>query len=225
MTVLVVAAHPDDEVLGCGATMARLVAEGDEVAILILGEGGTARLDRREDAPAGLVDELAALARSAGTILGVSSVMFGGLPDNRFDSLDLLDVVHLVERHIEDVRPRTVITHHPGDLNIDHQRTAAALLTATRPMPNSSVREVLAFEVLSATEWSFDRAQPFIPNVFVDIAEHLDTKLAALAVYENEMRAFPHPRSFDAVRSLATLRGSTAGLSAAEAFELIRQVR
>lgn len=225
MSVLVVAAHPDDEVLGCGATVARLVAEGEEVAILILGEGGTARLDRRDDAAPGLVDELAALARSAGAVLGVSSVMFGGLPDNRFDSLDLLDVVHLVERHIGDVEPSTVMTHHPRDLNIDHQCTAAAVITATRPLPGSRVREVLAFEVLSATEWSFDRSQPFRPNVFVNIAEHLDTKLAALAVYDQEMRAFPHPRSIEAVRSLAALRGSTAGLRSAEAFELLRQVR
>ena len=150
MKVLIVAAHPDDEVLGCGATAARLAAEGHEVRIVIMGEGvtssptpGLKRMLTRSAA-------LAELAPKAGALMGAASVQLHGLPDNRFDSVDLLDVVKLVEGEVSAFEPAAVFTHHGGDLNIDHAIVHRAVLTATRPVPGSSVRDVIAFEVPSA---------------------------------------------------------------------------
>lgn len=224
MSTLVVAAHPDDEVLGCGATMARLAADGEAVHVLILGEGSTSRADRRDDGDADLVAALVGMTEEAAARLGVTSVRHAGLPDNRFDSVDLLDIVKVVERAVDELGPTTVFTHHASDLNVDHRRTHEAVLTATRPLPGSTVAEVLAFEVLSSSEWTFGRTDRFEPTVFVDVTSTLEAKQAALEAYAAEMQPFPHPRSYDAVAALATLRGSTVGVAAAEAFELVRSV-
>lgn len=224
MSTLVVAAHPDDEVLGCGATIAGLSRSGEDVHVLILGEGATSRADERSAALAGEVNDLSAMAARAGQVLGAASVALAGLPDNRFDSVDLLDIVKRVEQQIEMVAPSTVFTHHGADRNVDHRLTHEAVLTATRPVPGSLVRDVYAFEVLSSSEWGF-ASNSFRPNVFVDATATLDDKHAALAIYAAEMREFPHPRSHRAVDALAAVRGSTAGLVAAEAFELVRSVR
>jgi len=222
--VLVIAAHPDDEVLGAGGTMAKLAAAGHRVEVLILGEGATSRCARREQADAAATDALAAAAQRAADCLQVAKVSCLGLPDNRFDSLPLLDVVKPIEAHVAALNPELVFTHHGGDLNIDHAVTHRAVLTATRPVPGSGVRAVYAFEVLSSTEWAFQQLPPaFAPNVFVDIAASLDAKLAAMAEYESESRAFPHPRSPEAITALARLRGSAIGVDAAEAFGLVRQ--
>lgn len=225
MTTLVVAAHPDDEVLGCGATMARLARTGERVHVLILGEGSTSRATTRAGGDHDLVDALESMARAAADAVGAASVRFGGLPDNRFDSVDLLDVVKVVEQAVTELRPDAVYTHHGADLNLDHRRTHEAVLTATRPLPGTIVAEVLAFEVLSSSEWRFGSSGTFRPNVFVDVTDSLDAKHAALRAYDAEMRDFPHPRSHDAVDALARLRGSTVGVVAAEAFELVRSVR
>lgn len=224
--VLVVAAHPDDEVLGAGATVARHVALGEPVVMLILGEGATSRHPTRESAPAAEVDALRTRARAAGAALGVKDIRFEGLPDNRFDRLDLLDVVKLVERVVADVRPRVVYTHHPGDLNVDHQVTFRATLTATRPAPAGLVAELLAFEVPSSTEWAFGRLGPaFAPTLFVDVTATLEAKLRALDCYGDEIRPAPHARSLEAVRAAAIRWGATVGLAAAEAFEIVRVIR
>lgn len=226
MTVLVVAAHPDDEVLGAGATMARLAAQGRGVAVLLLGEGATSRVENRAEADRSQVGALIASSRRAAEILGVTAPVHGGLPDNRFDSVDLLDVVKLIEAEVERVEPSLVLTHHCGDLNVDHQITARATLAATRPQPGHCVRTVMSFEVASATEWSFGAIEPpFEPTVFVDVTETLDRKLEALRAYEQELRPFPHPRSIEGIISLARTRGATAGVDAAEAFRLLRSVR
>ncbi len=225
MTILTVAAHPDDEVLGCGGTMAHLSAD-HEVHVAILGEGATSRTQDRADADQAEVRRLQTHARSAAKLTGVASVTFEGLPDNRFDQLALLDVVKRVERIIDELKPEAVFTHHPGDLNIDHQVTARAVLTATRPMAGSPVRDVYSFEIPSSSEWSFGQTgRPFLPNVFFNITQTLDTKIAAMQCYEAEMRPYPHPRSAEALRAIAGKWGSTAGFHAAEAFELVRSVR
>src|SRR5262249_37293521 len=144
----------------------------------------------------------------------------------RFDTLPLLEVVKIVEALIEQLRPEIVYTHHGGDLNVDHQVTHRAVLTATRPTEGHPVREVYAFEIASSTEWAFQRFEPmFRPNVFVNVARDLDTKIAAMAAYDTESRPFPHPRSPEALRAIAARWGSVAGCAAAEAFELIRSVR
>jgi LmbE family N-acetylglucosaminyl deacetylase len=227
MTILVIAAHPDDEVLGCGGTIARYAAGGHDVQIAILGEGISSRHTQRGDAPQPELQKLQADARAAAAAMGARSVVFGGLPDNRFDQLALLDVVKQVEAWIAIARPDAIYTHHPGDLNVDHGVAFRAVLTATRPGASPvSVPDLYTFEVPSSTEWAFQRIAPaFRPNVFVDIADGLEQKIAAMQCYESERREAPHPRSPDVLRAAATRWGSVAGMAAAEAFELIRSLR
>lgn len=226
MNILVIAAHPDDEVLGCGGTLS-LDSAGHEIRIVILGEGITSRTSRRADASPAQLDDLKEEARQAAAILGARSVDFGGLPDNRFDELALLEVVKQVEHWVGVHRPDVIYTHHGGDLNVDHGITFRAVLTATRPGASASrVKKILAFEVPSSTEWAFRRVEPpFRPNVFVDITETLDRKIDAMRQYHGELRPSPHPRSPEKIRSLAEHRGAASGVRYAEAFELIRSVR
>jgi LmbE family N-acetylglucosaminyl deacetylase len=225
MIVLVVAAHPDDEVLGCGGTMARLAAEGDEVHVLIVGEGATSRWAERGTADPSAVQALRDQAARAGALLGVRDVVVHGMPDNRLDAVPLLEVIKVVEAAIERVRPDVVYTHHGADLNVDHVVVNRAVLAATRPIGAKPVRDVLTFEVPSSTEWSFQRVGAFSPNVFVDISATLELKLRAVACYESEARDFPHPRSAKALEAIATRWGSVAGCGSAEAFELVRSIR
>lgn len=226
MNVLIIAAHPDDEVLGCGGTMARMAMEGHDLHIAILGEGVTSRFDRREEVDPSLVEELHACSREAAKLLGAHPPRHGNLPDNRFDTIPLLEVVKLIERVIEQVKPEIVYTQHGGDLNIDHQIVYRATLTATRPLEGCPVRQVLAFEIPSSTEYAFGQFAPaFQPNVFVDIGATLDKKLAAMEQYDGENRSYPHPRSPEALRAIAQRWGSISGLEAAEAFVLVREIR
>ena len=225
MTILVVVAHPDDEVLGCGGTVARLAREGDDVYIAILGEGITSRYDQRDQADQSLIDALRTRSQQVAELLGAQEPFLYDLPDNRFDTLPLLDVIKIVEGLVERLRPQVIYTHCGGDLNIDHAVVHRAVLTATRPVLDCLVKEIYAFEVPSSTEWSFGQFSPaFRPNVFLDISATLETKLRAMEVYESETRPFPHPRSVGALRANAQRWGSVAGVMAAEAFELVRRV-
>lgn len=226
MNVLVIAAHPDDEVLGCGGTIGRLTAEGAKVSVVIVANGLTSRADFPKEDEARLLKIHHERARSAGALLGVTDVRVLGFDDQMLDATPLLTITHALEAEIERVRPETIFTQHGGDLNLDHVLTFRATLTATRPTAGSSVRRVYAYEVPSATEWAFHRFEPrFHPCVFFDITETLSAKIAAMAVYESETRAFPHPRSPEALRAIAQRWGSVAGFSAAEAFDLIREMR
>jgi LmbE family N-acetylglucosaminyl deacetylase len=225
MNIMVVAAHPDDEVLGCGGTMATLAKENN-VIVAILGEGATSRDEDQTEAPDDAVSKLQKEARSAASILGVSEVVFGGLPDNRFDSRPLLDLIKIVEGWLEHFQPEVIYTHHGGDLNIDHTQTFRAVLTATRPMEGHSVRDLYSFEVASSTEWAFQSISPaFVPNTFADITNAIEQKINALAAYEGEVRPFPHPRSSDNLRATARKWGAASGFGYAEAFQLIRSIR
>lgn len=224
--IAVIVAHPDDEVLGCGGTIARHAASGDQVHILILAEGATSR-----DLVPGSVDrsnELNALrsaAREAAAILGAASVEFGGLPDNRMDGLELLDVVKIVEGFVGRFGPNLIYTHHAGDMNIDHLVTQRAVSTAMRPLPDSCFSSLLYFEVPSSTEWGgVPCGQPFVPHWFEDVSPFIERKLRALSAYQTEMRSFPHPRSYECVEALAHVRGATVGVLAAEAFMLGWQI-
>ena len=226
MKVLVVAAHPDDEILGCGGTMARLAQEGHEVHIAIMAEGMTSRYAQRAAADSDKLSHLHRQAEAASRKVGAKKIALFKLPDNRLDTVPLLEVVKLVEELVQSLRPEVIYTHHPGDLNVDHGVVHRAVLTATRPMAGQPVREIYAFEVPSSTEWAFQTiAPPFHANVFVDIGVTLDAKLEAMACYDTETRPFPHPRSPEALRAIAMRWGSVAGCSAAEAFELVRSVR
>jgi len=221
VNVLVVAAHPDDEVLGCGATIAHHAETGDAVEILILGTGALSR----DGAGPGETERLAGQAAEAARILGARRARVLDLPDNRFDGVDLLEIVRRVEVEIQGLRPEIVYTHHAGDLNVDHRRTFQAVLTACRPQASGGVRKILSFEVPSSTEWqSPTSGHGFRPNVFVDVGRTLARKEAALAAYVDEVRPFPHPRSPEAVRALGIWRGASAGFPAAEAFELVREL-
>lgn len=225
--VLVVAAHPDDEVLGCGGTIAKHVRQGDRVSLLVLGEGLTARAPSRAE---GLrTADLSGLSRSltqAARILGVQDVRHGQLPDNRFDTVPLLDIVKQVEAVVGEWKPEIMYTHHPGDVNVDHRLTFDAVMAAARPQPGGTIRTILAFEVLSSTGWSGripERA--FIPDTFIDISGTLALKLKAMEAYASELRLSPHPRSRQGVRALAKYRGLMVSLPAAEAFVTIRRIR
>lgn len=225
-TILVVAAHPDDEVLGCGGTVARMVQEGHEAYISILGEGITSRYRQREAADPKLIETLQECSREAGRVLGSKDVFLYSLPDNRFDTIPLLEVVKIVDELVARLRPRIIYTHHGGDLNVDHSVVHRAVLTATRPVEGQAVREVYAFEVPSSTEWAFQQLAPsFRANVFVDISETVETKVRAMSCYQSEARPFPHPRSGEALYAIAQRWGSVAGCKAAEAFELVRAMR
>jgi len=222
--VLVVAAHPDDEVLGCGGTIG-LIAKTHGVHIHIAGEGLTARSDNRAQTGAAALSALHADALQAAGIMG-AELSLGGLPDNRFDTLPTLELAKHVEAVIAKVHPTIVFTHFPGDLNVDHRRLFDAVMVATRPMPSSPIREVHCFEVLSSTEWSFGLVnRAFNPQVFYDISTTLEVKVQALAAYRSEVRDYPHPRSLEGVRSSARRWGTVAGVDAAEAFVTVRQVR
>ena len=222
--VLVIAAHPDDEILGCGGTLARHAAEGDTVHVLIVAEGATSRDARRnpEHREPELIALQAAASRAASTV-GAEEPRMLGLPDNRLDSLPLLEIVKPVEAIVEAVKPEIVYTHHGGDLNVDHRIVHQATVTACRPVPGSPVRAIYAFETVSSTEWQ-TAGESFRPQRWVDIEPFLDCKLRALDAYEAEMRPFPHARSHEAVEALARVRGATVGLSAAECFVVVREV-
>lgn len=221
-----IAAHPDDEVLGCGGSMPLWVERGDELYIAILGEGITSRFQQRASAGSESLGRLSDDARRVAALLGAEKLDLKSLPDNRFDSIPLLDVVKIIEDLIEAVKPNAIYTHHGGDLNVDHCVVSRAVITATRPSAESSVRELYAFEVPSSTEWSFQRFEPsFRPNVFQDITKTLPVKIQAMEMYGSEARSFPHPRSPESLRAIATRWGTVVGRPAAEAFEVIRCIR
>ena len=219
--VLVVAAHPDDEVLGCGGTIAKHAAKGDEVHVLFMADG----VSSRENSNVAAINRRKKAKCAALRILGITSEQSLSFPDNRMDSVALLDVVQSLEPIIATLNPQIIYTHSQSDLNIDHQITSAAVMTACRPMPGSSVSEIYGFEVISSTEWSAQRIQQFQPNLFIDVTETLKTKLDALDAYSEEMREAPHSRSIKHAKALASHRGYSVGIHAAEAFEIYRIMR
>ena len=222
--ILILASHPDDEVLGCGGTIAKLSAQGAFVHVAFLADGV---LSRTKDTVAQQEELLVrrAAAQKACDILGVRSISFGDFPDNRMDTVALLDITKVLEGLIVEYQPDTVFTHHAGDISIDHRRTHEAVVTACRPQPGHPVKTLLCFEIPSSTEWQLPGSAPaFVPNWFVDITNTLDSKLTALEAYAAELRDWPHPRSRKAVEHLARWRGATVGVDAAEAFMLGRQL-
>ena len=220
MRILVVAAHPDDEVLGVGGTVRRHADAGDEVHTLIACEGVTMRYGL------GVGDRVDQHSRRAAERLGVHEVMFGKLPDQHLDTVPLAEVIGCVEQQVDEVRPDIVYTHCGGDVNRDHRVLLEAVQVAVRPYAAPWVREVLLFETPSSTEWGHGAMQSgFVPEVFVDISGTLEAKVAAFCCYEQEVRPEPHPRSPGALRSRASAWGSTVGLAAAEPFQVLRAIR
>ncbi|HET7086173.1 MAG TPA: PIG-L deacetylase family protein [Rhizomicrobium sp.] len=226
--IAVVVAHADDEVLGCGGTLKRHTAAGDEVWTIVLADGETSRFadSPPDDFVRARIAERRAAAQRSSEALGVEHLHIHEFPDNRLDTRPLLEIVRVVEQHIHKIGPDMVYTHHSGDVNIDHRLVHEAVITACRPGPGHPVKDLLFFETPSSTEWQpAHSAQAFLPNWFVDISETLEHKLAALKHYDQEMRPWPHPRSYEGVRHLASWRGASVGCAAAEAFILGRRIR
>jgi len=226
--ILVVVAHPDDELLGLGATMHKLINEQNcKVRVIILGEGVTSRSDERD--PEYWKEELKIHRQNieqARKAIGYESVGIYDFPDNRFDTVALLDIIKTIEKEKKTFQPEIIFTHHGGDVNIDHQKTFEAVITATRPMEQEKVHTVITFETPSGTEWipSSDPRR-FIPNLFIEISkENLDAKIKGMESYQFEKRIYPHPRSPEALTILAQQRGISVGKPYAEAFCLLRSI-
>ncbi len=219
---LVIAAHPDDEVLGVGGTIAKL-SEDEEFYILIVTEGCSSQYKDRDFKK--IITEKKENAIKAAEILGAREVFFGDLPDMKLDTVPHTEVNAVIERVISLVNPETVYTHHFGDVNLDHRMVYNSTLVAARPTESSSVKRLLTYETLSSTEWqNLNSDMQFAPNYYVDIDETLQRKIEALKAYSIETRAFPHPRSPEAIINLARYRGQSVGLRAAEAFSLVREI-
>ncbi|MDH5368432.1 MAG: PIG-L family deacetylase [Gammaproteobacteria bacterium] len=223
-SILIVVAHPDDEVLGCGGTIAKLSDKGASIHVAFLADG----VSSREDGIVAAKDLTSrrSAARKACDILGIQDIFFGDFPDNRMDTIALLDIVKIVESLIEKYKPDTILTHHAGDLNIDHRQVHNAVITSCRPQKGHSVKTLLFFEVPSSTEWQTPGSGiAFEPNWFENISTTLDRKLEALNLYEMEIREWPHSRSQEGVEYLAKWRGAIVGVEAAEAFILGRHIK
>ena len=218
--VLVIAAHPDDETIGMGGTIHKLIQRGDEVHILFLSTGVGSRDCDREDA-----DSRLSAAKRALILLGCERIYYGNFPDNAFDSVELLVVAKFIENIVNKIKPGLVFTNFHGDLNTDHRITAEATLVAARPKPSSTIDELYFYEVLSSTGWKFG-GKSFSPNYFVDITKSISVKEAALQQYKTEMDESPNARSYESVTALARHRGNFIGVHYAEAFEIafIRKV-
>ena len=218
--VMVIAAHPDDEVLGCGGVIAKHVNKGDQVHVVFMTNGVSSR-----DSSFKEIQERERSAKNAANILSVSSIQQFDFPDNKMDTAALLDVVQLIEEAIDKLQPEIIYTHHIGDLNIDHQVTHKAVMTACRPQPNFCVKKIYSFEVVSSTEWQTPGVLPFLPNVFIDITDFIHIKKQVLSAYSKEMRQPSHSRSVDNILRLSALRGNSVGMDYAEAFMLLRELK
>ncbi len=213
-SVLVIAAHPDDEVLGCGGTVALHARAGDHITSVIVCEGESLRYGSE-----GVQQR--AHAHRAAEKLGVKDLRLLNFMDQRLDTLTLTDIITPLEQIVRDVKPNIIYCQFGGDINRDHQILFQASLVATRPL-ETHIDVIYAFDTASSTEWAFPRT--FIPDTWVDISTTLDVKLEAMACYESEVRPYPHPRSLEALRNRATAWGNQMLLHAAEVFMTVRRV-
>jgi len=213
--ILVVVAHPDDELLGLAGTLCKHRDRGDDIHILILANG--------EDSRAGVVDSKKRFNQAKNVANALKAKLYlEDLPDNQLDSLPLLSIVKIIEKIVLSVNPEIIYTHHAHDLNIDHRLVCEAVLTACRPVSGSTIKQILCFETLSSTEWQIKDFRQFSPNYYVDVSNYLEEKKKLLKNYDDEMRPFPYPRSYEGVEILAKYRGMEIGVGAAEAFNIIR---
>ncbi len=220
-----VAAHPDDEVLGCGGTLAKAIDAGAQVAVLFLGEGISARFPigqyDSEEFHAQTLVRIAG-ARKALQVLGISDFEFGERLCGQFDTYPLISIVKDIERKMAEFKPDLLFTHNPAEVNIDHRLTYYAVEVACRPTRDFIPKQVYTFEIPCSGSWTFESA--FKPNVFVDVSEYWDQKIAAWACYEGEERPFPFPRSNTGLKTLACYRGMMSNLNKAEAFRMYRMI-
>jgi LmbE family N-acetylglucosaminyl deacetylase len=226
--ILIVVAHPDDEILGLGASMNRLISDYNAIVhVVILGEGITSRSDNRDVEK--WEEELLIHRKNikqAQAAIGYNSVSIYDFPDNRFDTVALLDIIKVIEKEKAEFKPEVIFTHHGGDVNIDHQKTFEAVITACRPLQQEVVKTIVSFETMSGTEWRASTdPKHFIPNFFISFSkENLDSKLQAMNSYLYEKREFPHPRSIEALEIVARRWGVAVGCNYAEAFCIVRNI-
>lgn len=213
--ILVIAPHPDDEVLGCGGTIKKHVLQGDEVFLCI---GTKAYIPQWSEE---FIKERPNEIERANKALGVKKTYFLDFPSVKVDTIPQKEVNDAISKVVKEVQPEIMYIPHGGDLNQDHRIFFAASLVAGRPLPGSSIKEIFSYEALSETEWG-NELTPFVPNGFVDISKSINAKKEAMSAYKSELREFPHPRSLKAIDALALKRGSEAGMEYAEAFMIIR---
>lgn len=214
--ILVVAAHPDDEVLGCGGTIFKLASQGNKIFIVFLSDGVSSR---RSNILNEEINFRKDNAIKSCKILKVSNYFFENLKDNSFDSEPILKITKIIEKYIYKLKPDIIFTHSKSDLNIDHKITNQSVVTACRPQKKMPVSELYFFEILSSSEWNFsDTEMTFKPNYFVDISKSINKKIKALKEYKKELRNWPHPRSIEGVKTLSKFRGMSSNLLNAEAF-------
>lgn len=226
--IMIVVAHPDDELLGLGATMNKwIIEEGIKTHVVILGEGITSRSDNRDTNK--WKQELIIHQnniKEAQLSIGYHSIKTYNFPDNRFDTIALLDIIKIIEIEKSAFQPDIIFTHHGGDLNIDHQLTFDAVMTACRPMGHETVKSIVTFETPSGTEWrASSDPRNFLPNLFVTLKKaNVDAKINAMDCYKFEKRTYPHPRSPEALIIQAQRWGVAIGSEFAEAFCIIRRI-
>ena len=224
--ILVVASHPDDEILGCGGTIAKLSKSGNIIKTIILTRGISSRFDSSNKKIAKLQKKLNECSKAANKIIGVRNLKFFDLPDNQFDNNSLLFLTKIVEKEINNFKPQIIFTHFINDLNIDHQYTSKAVLTAARPQNKNSVDEILFFEINSSTDYQINsNGLQFLPNYFVDISKTIKFKKKALEIYKSEMKRYPHSRSVKAVLNRNISIGNSVGLESCEAFQIARIIK
>ena len=226
--ILVVASHPDDEILGIGGTLNKLVVNYNcTIKVVVLGEGLTSRNDSRniENFKNQLIKHKQNINK-AKEFIGYQELSVYDLADNRFDTIPLLDIIKIIEKEKKKFQPSIIFTHHSGDVNIDHQKTFDAVYTACRPLKDEMVRTILTFETLSGTEWiSPNEPKKFIPNLFISLSEsNVKSKIDAMECYEFEKRSFPHPRSPKAIKIRAQMWGISIGEEYCEPFQIIRDI-
>ena len=222
--ILVFAAHPDDEILGCGATLLKFIKKGYKVKTFFLSDGeGSRSISKKKLSNFVLRREKQAIIVSKKAKF--EKPEFKRLPDNKLDSVPMLDIVKFTERQILTHRPEIIFTHFENDLNVDHQITFKAVMTATRPMSRSFVKKIISFEIPSSTDFNFtvNRKKIFNPNLYFDITASIKKKLDLFKIYKGEIKKWPHPRSLKSIKNLAMYRGSQIGIKYAEAFSLIRE--
>jgi LmbE family N-acetylglucosaminyl deacetylase len=220
--ILIVAAHPDDDILGCGGLISKYQSRGVIFKILFIGEGSTARFkDVASKEAKDAIKYRNSLALKALKFLKIENVEFNNLVCAQFDQIPIIEINRIIERNIKDFDPDTLLTHSPFDANIDHQIVFNATIMATRPGALNHVKKLMSFEVLSSSEWAFTKT--FNPNYFEELDEsHLESKCHALSIYESEIKKYPFPRSLEGIKVLAMMRGMQAGFKYAEAFNIIR---
>ena len=222
--VLVIAAHPDDEVLGIGGTVAKLSAEGVECHLLIVTDGSSSQY-RDSDHLHEIIEAKKLETKGCADTLGFKSIHYGELPDMKLDKTPHVVINQVIEKVIDEVQPDTVFTHFWGDVNRDHQEVYKSTLVAVRPVMGQVVRELYCYIVPSSTEWTPDKADTmFMPNYFVNIEKYAEQKYKAFACYSTELREYPHPRSIQYLRETDKAAGLRVGLLAAEEFVLLRKL-